>query len=40
VNQAKGAKMGRPSKLTVHQQQEAIRRRDHGGETLAEIDRS
>jgi DNA invertase Pin-like site-specific DNA recombinase len=34
---AKGAKMGRPPKLTKHQQQEAIRRRDHGEETLAEI---
>ena len=33
-------KRGRPPKLTVHQKQEAIKRRDHGEETLAEIGRS
>jgi DNA-binding MurR/RpiR family transcriptional regulator len=32
--------MGRPSKLTQHQQREAIRRRDRDGETLADIARS
>jgi DNA invertase Pin-like site-specific DNA recombinase len=37
---AKGVKMGRPPKLTPHQKKEAIRRRDHGEETLAEIGRS
>jgi DNA invertase Pin-like site-specific DNA recombinase len=37
---AKGVKMGRPSKLTAHQKKEAIRRRDHGEETLAKIGRS
>jgi len=37
---ANGVKMGRPSKLTAHQKKEAIKRRDHGGETLAEIGRS
>jgi Helix-turn-helix domain of resolvase len=31
--------MGRPPKLTPHQQKEAIKRRDQG-ETLAEIGRS
>ena len=31
--------MGRPPKLTAHQKKEAIKRRDHGEETLAEIDR-
>jgi DNA invertase Pin-like site-specific DNA recombinase len=35
-----GAEMGRPSKLTARQKKEAIRRRDHGDETLAEIGRS
>ena len=34
---AKGVKMGRKPKLTKHQQQEAIRRRDGGNETLAQI---
>jgi hypothetical protein len=29
--------MGRPPKLTAHQKKEAIKRRDHGEETLAEI---
>src|SRR6478672_564807 len=38
--QARGVKMGRPSKLTSHQQREAIRRRDRDGETLADIARS
>jgi DNA invertase Pin-like site-specific DNA recombinase len=37
---ANGTHLGRPFKLTPHQQQEAIKRRDHGGETLAEIARS
>jgi DNA invertase Pin-like site-specific DNA recombinase len=37
---AKGVRMGRPSKLTPHQKKEAIKRRDHGEETLAEIGRS
>jgi hypothetical protein len=32
--------LGRPFKLTPHQRQEAIRRRDAGEETLAEIGRS
>ena len=37
---ANGVKMGRPPKLTAHQKKEAIKRRDHGEETLAEIGRS
>ena len=37
---ARGQKMGRPPKLTPHQQREAIRRRDRGGESLADIGRS
>jgi DNA invertase Pin-like site-specific DNA recombinase len=37
---ARGVKMGRPPKLTHHQIKEAIRRRDYGEETLAEIGRS
>jgi DNA invertase Pin-like site-specific DNA recombinase len=37
---ARGVKMGRPQKLTLHQQREAIRRRDRDGETLADIARS
>jgi DNA invertase Pin-like site-specific DNA recombinase len=37
---AKGVKMGRKPKLTDHQTREAIKRRDHGEETLAEIGRS
>jgi DNA invertase Pin-like site-specific DNA recombinase len=37
---AQGVKMGRPSKLTDHQRKEAIRRREKGEETLAEIGRS
>ena len=32
--------MGRKLKLTDHQTREAIKRRDHGGETLAAIGRS
>jgi DNA-binding MurR/RpiR family transcriptional regulator len=32
--------MGRKPKLTAHQQKEAIKRRDRGDETLAEIARS
>jgi DNA-binding MurR/RpiR family transcriptional regulator len=32
--------MGRPPKLTPHQEQEAIKRRDTGDETLADIARS
>ncbi len=37
---ARGVKLGRKPKLTPHQQHEAIRRRDCGEETLAEIGRS
>ena len=37
---AKGVKMGRPPKLTDHQRREAIKRRDHNEETLAEIGKS
>jgi len=37
---ARGVKMGRPPKLTDHQRREAIKRREHGEETLAEIGRS
>jgi DNA invertase Pin-like site-specific DNA recombinase len=37
---ARGVKMGRPPKLTPHQKQEAIKRRDRGDETLADIGRS
>jgi len=37
---AKGVKMGRKAKLTPHQTAEAIKRRDKGEETLAEIARS
>jgi DNA invertase Pin-like site-specific DNA recombinase len=37
---ARGQSLGRPFKLTPHQRQEAIRRRDAGEETLAEIGRS
>jgi DNA invertase Pin-like site-specific DNA recombinase len=37
---AQGVKMGRPPKLTDHQCKEAMRRRDKGDETLAEIGRS
>jgi DNA invertase Pin-like site-specific DNA recombinase len=36
----RGVKMGRPPKLTPHQQQEAIKRRDQGEETPADIGRS
>jgi DNA invertase Pin-like site-specific DNA recombinase len=35
-----GQKMGRPPKLTPHQQREAIKRRDRGDESLTEIGRS
>ncbi len=37
---ARGVKMGRPCKLTPHQQREALRRRDRGYETLADIART
>jgi len=37
---ARGVKLGRKPKLTAHQTREAIKRRDHGNETLAEIGRS
>lgn len=37
---ARGIKMGRKPKLTDHQRREAIRRRDHGDETLEQIGRS
>jgi DNA invertase Pin-like site-specific DNA recombinase len=33
----RGGKMGRKPNLTDHQTREAIRRRDHGKKTLAEI---
>jgi DNA invertase Pin-like site-specific DNA recombinase len=36
----RGQHMGRPPKLTQHQRAEAVRRRDKGEETLAEIGRS
>ena len=36
----KGVKMGRKPKLTPHQKQEAIKRRDRGEESLADIGRS
>ena len=36
---ARGRQMGRPPKLTPHQQKEAIKRREQG-ETLADIGRS
>jgi len=37
---ARGQTLGRPFKLTPHQQQEAIKRRDRGEETHVEIGRS
>jgi DNA invertase Pin-like site-specific DNA recombinase len=37
---ARGQRMGRPPKLTPHQKREAIKRRDAGDETLADIGRS
>ncbi len=37
---ARGVKLGRKPKLTNHQKREAIRRRDHDGETVREIARS
>jgi DNA invertase Pin-like site-specific DNA recombinase len=37
---ARGQRMGRPPKLTPHQQREAIKRRELGEESLAEIGRS
>jgi len=37
---ARGVKLGRHPKLTPHQQQEAIKRRDSGNETQADIARS
>ena len=37
---ARGQRMGRPPKLTPHQKREAIKRRDQGEETLADIGRS
>jgi DNA invertase Pin-like site-specific DNA recombinase len=37
---ANGVKMGRKPKLTPHQKREAIRRRDRGKDSLAEIGRS
>jgi DNA invertase Pin-like site-specific DNA recombinase len=36
----RGEKMGRPPKLTPHQQKEAIKRRDRGEESFTEIGRS
>jgi DNA invertase Pin-like site-specific DNA recombinase len=38
--QKRGQHMGRPSKLTPAQKAEAIKRRDTGDKTLADIDRS
>jgi DNA invertase Pin-like site-specific DNA recombinase len=37
---ARGQRMGRPPKLTPLQRREAIKRRDHGEESLTEIGRS
>jgi DNA invertase Pin-like site-specific DNA recombinase len=37
---ARGQRMGRPPKLTPHQKRKAIKRRDTGNETLADIGRS
>ena len=37
---ARGQRMGRPPKLTSHQRREAIKRRDRGEESLADIGRS
>jgi len=37
---AKGVRFGRPTKLTPHQQREAVARRDKEGETLRSIGRS
>ena len=37
---ARGVKMGRRPKLTDHQKRKAIKRRDHGEETLADIGQS
>ena len=37
---ARGQSLGRPFKLTQHQRQEAVKRRDTGEETLIEIGRS
>jgi DNA invertase Pin-like site-specific DNA recombinase len=37
---ARGQSLGRPFKLTTHQQKEAVKRRDRGEETLVEIGRS
>ena len=37
---ANGVKLGRKPKLTPHQQREAIKRRESGRDTLAEIGRS
>jgi DNA invertase Pin-like site-specific DNA recombinase len=37
---ANGVKMGRKPKMTEHQKREAIRRRDRGEDSLAEIGRS
>jgi DNA invertase Pin-like site-specific DNA recombinase len=37
---ARGVKMGRPPKLTPHQQREAIKRRNRGEESLTEIGRT
>lgn len=37
---ARGCKLGRKPKLTDHQRREALVQREHGEETLAEINRS
>ena len=34
---ARGVKLGRKPKLTPHQKREALERREHGDETLADI---
>jgi hypothetical protein len=39
-SKAPGVKMGRKPQLTDHQKREAIKRRDAGKKTLAEIGRS
>src|SRR6201989_3192919 len=37
---ARGVRMGRPPKMTPHQQREAIKRRNRGNESFADIGRS
>jgi hypothetical protein len=40
LDKARGIKLGRKPKLTLHQKREALERRERGEETLAEIGRS